>query len=245
MIDATAARILGNEHSQLYVGRAAVASDEEFFNRRMPIATGYPVRVFPLADGLWMRLAVPPLQPVSHGCAEVSRQGEDTPIAYLDLAIFDPAGTEQMWEGLRELQYEDEAFFLFFMFMQCLDRVFKSLGPAALIWGMQFRPSAGITGPEQAQVFKAFMDGLRAERGVGLSVMRQDNHSAPLLLMDIGAALRFGGTVYTPLTREELRDAGTPGQILISNCCWRAAQPCAGHEPAPGRVANACEDASA
>lgn len=109
---------------------------------------------------------------------------------------------------------------------------FDTLGPVALVWRMQFRPSTGLTGREQAALFQAFMDGMRAQHGVRLAVMSQDNHSAPLLLMELGANLRFGGTVYTPLTMREREAAGGPGQNLIAHCCGapRGEHPT---EPAP------------
>lgn len=222
MNDTVAARLMGNEHSQLYVGQGPVLTDEEFSSKRHAVPPGYPVRRFELAGGYKALLAVPTLQPVSHGYAEVLREGEDVPVASIDLAILSPAHDAQVWNAMHELQHDDEAFFLFLLFMHCMAETFKELGAATLIWGIRFRPSCGLTGPEQARVFQSFMDGLRAERGVGISVMRQDNHSAPLLLMNLGATMRFGGTFYTPLTKGELEKAGVPGKTLIGHCCWRA-----------------------
>lgn len=117
-----------------------------------------------------------------------------------------------MWATMRgELEHDDEVFLLFFLLMHSMAPMFREIGPGALIWRMHSRPSAGLSGSQQAQIFQA-MDGMRARHGVGLAVVRQDNHSVPLLLLDLGATLRFGGTFYTPLTKEELETAGGPGR---------------------------------
>ncbi|MBE7940110.1 hypothetical protein IM725_05945 [Ramlibacter aquaticus] len=209
MISACAARILGNEHSVLYVGRSAVPSDDEFFAERVSIPPGQPVSVISLSGGLRARLILPTLHPIAHGYVEVMRDGEIEPIAFLDLTVLSPAHDAEVWKAMYDLQHEDEVFYLFLLMMPCMAAYFREVGAAALIRAMRFRPSCGLTGHEQAGVFQAFVDGLRAERGVGICVMRQDNHSAPLLFMHIGALLRFGGTFYTPLDKAELGPVNT------------------------------------
>lgn len=217
-----AQRILGNEHSQLYVGASAARTDEEFDAESLALPANFPWQDLQLTDGMYARVAITSAQPMALGSAQVMLRDEDQHVAELYFGILCPANERQMWEPVQGQQEPyDEVFLFFFLMLHCASAAFSELGPVALIWQMQFRPSAALSGTAQARIFKAFIDGLRRQFKVGLAVMRQDNHSAPLLLTKLGATLRFGGTFYTPLGKDELEAAGAPGKCLIAHGCWR------------------------
>lgn len=101
MNDTVAAPLMGNEHSQLYVGQGPILTDDEFSSKRHAVLPSHPVSCFELAGGYKAVLAMQTLQPVSHSYAEVLREGEDVPIACIDLAILCPVHDAQVWNDAR------------------------------------------------------------------------------------------------------------------------------------------------